>query len=264
MRKNNRIILLTEAAKRACFTPLEIHNKAVRSRKRQGRFLSLAGFTLLELIVAVTIFAVTAVAIYSSFGVGITASRKAEESYKVRQEARHFFSIFSRDLRDAVNFTLLVDPADQNNFKDSLEGSADRVTFWRPLRIKGEGSKRMIRLTYYIKNDGMGPDGTETKSVYRKLQAYEDIVKDEEAAGTESAMVSGISGFELEYIYFTGEEIVWDKQWKKNDETAICTLPFAVKVSLAYPLKDGDKTVKFFETVVIPTGSMNEKTGSAP
>ncbi len=223
-----------------------------------------AGFTLLELIVAVTIFAVTAVAIYSSFGVGITASRKAEESYKVRQEARHFFNIFSRDLRAAVNFTLLVDPANQINFKDSLEGSADRVTFWRPLRIKGEGSKRMIRLTYYIKNNRIGPDGKETKSVYRKLQTYEDTVKDEEGTGAESALVSGISDFALEYIYCAGDEVVWDKQWKKKDETVICTLPYAVKISLAYPSKDDSKTVKFSETVIIPTGSLNEKTGSAP
>jgi len=223
-----------------------------------------SGFTLLELIVAVTIFAVTAVAIYSSFGVGITASRKAEVSYQVRQEARHFFSVFSRDLRAAVNFTLLVDPKDQTKFKDSFEGSFDRVTFWRPLIIKGEGSKSVIKLTYYIKNDGIGPDGKETKSVCRKLQTYGETVKDEEGAGAESVLVSGISDFALEYLYYTGEEIVWEKEWKKNDETAICTLPFGVKVSLAYPSKDDSKTVKFFETVIIPAGSLNEKIGSAP
>lgn len=221
-----------------------------------------SGFTLLELIVAVTIFAVTAVAIYSSFGVGIAAWRKAEDSYKVRQEARHFFSLFSRDLMAAVNFTLLVDPKDQTKFKDSFEGSFDLVTFWRPLKIKGEGSKGTIKLTYYLKNDGTDPDGKEVKSVYRKLQTYEESAK--EGAGVESVLVSRISGFELEYIYYAGEEIVWEKEWKKKDDSILGAAPFAVKASLVYPSRDGDKPIKFSETIIIPTGALKEKAGNAP
>lgn len=196
------------------------------------------GFTLLELLIAVTIFSIAAVAIYSSFNVGIRAWRKAEDSYKIRQEARHALDRIGRELRNAVNFTPMP-----------FDGSSNYVSFSRALKIsdsKGGYSEGILKITYTF--------DANAKAVYYILQTYQESAKDE--SGTKSLLTSGISDFKLKYAYRQGDEIIWEDNWKKEEKL----IPFGMKVSLSYPLQEEAQTVEFSETVLIPTGVLKEVT----
>lgn len=63
------------------------------------RFGQRAGFTLLEVLVAVTIFSIIAVAIYSTFRVGMKSYSAGREHMEIIQSGRVVFNTISRDLR---------------------------------------------------------------------------------------------------------------------------------------------------------------------
>lgn len=201
------------------------------------------GFTFLELLIAVAIFSISAVAIYSSFNVGIRAWRKAEDSYKIRQEARQALNMMARELRSALSFKL---KKTDETFKDSFDGSSDEVSFWRALRIADskEGYPAGIyKITYKLE---------ETQSLHRVLRSYRQYVNIEGEEDSGSVFISGLSGFKLEYAYAKGGGIDWQSTWKDEQEV----LPFMVKVTLSFPSQGKAEPVDFTETILIPTGEL--------
>jgi len=63
------------------------------------RRLRRAGFTLLEIIVAVTIFSILTVAVYSTFRIGLRSYKAGREQMVINQTGRVAFDLFARDLR---------------------------------------------------------------------------------------------------------------------------------------------------------------------
>ncbi|KPK39576.1 MAG: hypothetical protein AMJ78_08300 [Omnitrophica WOR_2 bacterium SM23_29] len=198
----------------------------------------LCGFTLLELLIAVTIFSIVAVAIYSSFNVGIRAWRKAENSYKIRQEARHVLNTIGRELRCAINSTVMP-----------FEGSSNYVSFCRAMKVsnpQGGYSEGIFKITYTF--------DAEDKVVYYVLQTYEETAKEE--SGTKSLLASGVSDFKLQYAYLDVDKIVWMDNWEKEE----LNIPLGVKVSLYYPSQNEGQVAEYSETIFIPTGILKEAT----
>lgn len=202
------------------------------------------GFTLLELIIAITIFAISCTAIYSSFNVGINAWRKAEKAYEARQQARRALEIVSRELRGAINF--MLKDAD-GSLKDSFEGYSDKVSFWCDMKaseFKEKKEEGIFKITYYVKSG----------SLYRKAQRYK-----REEAEAESVLIDAVSELKFEYAYADVEKIWWAKIWKKADSEPLPLVPLAVRVSLIYASANEEGEAEFSDVVVIPTGSFKTK-----
>ena len=60
------------------------------------------GFTLIEMVVSLTIFSVISLSVYSSFAGGITVWRKAEEFSSVYQTARLVLDSMALELTNTV------------------------------------------------------------------------------------------------------------------------------------------------------------------
>jgi type II secretion system protein J len=192
------------------------------------------GFTFLELLIAVTIFSIVAVAIYSSFNVGIRAWGKTEGSYKIRQEARHSLDTMGRELRCAVKLTL-KDPAGAEI--DSFEGSSAKISFWRPTK---EG---VSKVTYLFDK--------EARALYYISQPYKEALAG--AEGVKSLLASGVSDLKVKYAYLDGDDVVWQDGWKDKDHG----IPMGVKAALSYDTDNG-QTVEFDDTVFVPTGVIKD------
>jgi len=193
------------------------------------------GFTFLELLIAVTIFSIVAVAVYSSFNVGIHAWRKTEGSYKVKQEARHAFDIMGRDLRCAIDF---IRKNPDGSVINSFEGSSAKVSFWRASK---DG---VIKITYLFDK--------EAKALYYISQTYKEASGGEN--GNKSPLAYGISDLKLKYAYRDGENIIWQDDWESKESD----IPKGVKASIYYEADNGGGPVEFFDTVLIPTGVVND------
>ncbi|MFA5339578.1 MAG: type II secretion system protein [Candidatus Omnitrophota bacterium] len=183
-----------------------------------------AGFTLVELLIAMLIFSIVSISIYLSFNVGIRAWQKGEGSYRSRQEVRYLLGTLSRELRNAVNSQVIV-----------FSGSADSVSFCRA--VNG-----LFRVTYEF-DEG-------EKAVYRVLRNYKD-----NGAGTRSRLASGISAVKFRYLYKKDGRPVWGDSWQEDYKE----VPFGVQVFLTYNTGGSAEPLKISRTVLIPTGTLKDE-----
>ena len=186
-----------------------------------------AGFTFIELLVSMLIFSIVALSIYLSFNVGISAWRKGEEGYKIRQGARYLFSSISREMRNAVASKEIM-----------FSGGADSVSFCK-------AANGLFKVSYEF-------NGSEN-AVYKVVQTYKENASGE--PGVRSRLVSGLSGFQLQYSYKNGEKIEWRDAWQEQENI----VPFAVKISLTYNPGGETQPAVISQTVVIPTGVLKEE-----
>lgn len=184
-----------------------------------------AGFTFLELLVGTLIFSMLAIAIYSSFSIGVRAWRRGEEDYRSRQEARYLLNTLSRELRCAVNSSLI-----------RFSGESGSVSFCK-------ASDGIYEVTYLYE--------PEQKSVYRLMRTYAESIN--AGAGVRSKVASGISDFKMTFAYKEGGKIVWQEFW--NEENA--AVPYGIKV-LIEPSPGGKQ---YSLTILVPTGTLRDEEG---
>jgi type II secretion system protein J len=190
------------------------------------------GFTFIELIIAVSIFAVVAVAIYSTFGSGISAWKKAQAAQKLYQEIRLGLGKMTLDLENAAFYS-------QKDGFANFEGKKDMLSFYSLVEnLQAEPAHRALhKITYSLEE----PD------LKRLEQSFAQSVQ-EAPEGEPEVLASGIKRLNLLYCYQQEGEppYKWKDSW--NDLQAI---PQGIKIELV--LSESDDLV-FTKFVFIPTG----------
>ena len=217
------------------------------------------GFTFIELIVAVTIFAIIAVSIYSTFNAGVRMWLKTSPMIEADQGMRIFFNTASLDLKNSVAYypkpvsaTSTFAPTAFSSYGVeeplNFEGEQDRISFMTVInvsdpdgRIRGE----IARVAYiYDKTN---------KCVKRLVATKREGFDDAKAIAVE--MIRPIDGkdFGFQYCYKSATssandyEYEWTDTWEgeKNKQK----IPRGVKI----------KAGEFTGTVFIPTGELGEE-----
>ncbi len=170
------------------------------------------GFTLIELVVSLTIFSVISLAIYSSFAGGISVWRKAREFSAVYQTARLLLDDMATELKNAVK----VSGTEFNGGPRSLS--------FITLRQGSHGASarratQIVKVTFEVLRDP-------SASGYALFRRQASNLK---VRGEAELMVGSLSSLEFQYTYknSVGEIQPWAKVWKMNDE-----LPLGVKITL--------------------------------
>lgn len=201
------------------------------------------GFTFIEMIVAVTIFTIIAVSIYSTFHAGIKIWLKTNPMIEVNQSTRLFFNIISSDLKGAIKYTTRED-------EPNFEGEKQRIAFMTLVDVSGEETplhKEPARVIYDFK---IIEEGKAAKPVIRRSVAAGKEGFDEDKA-VPAEIMSGVSeedfGFEYCYIVGSADNKEYTYQWKDKweDEDKV-NIPRGIKV----------KAGKFEKTVFVPTGEL--------
>jgi general secretion pathway protein J len=194
-----------------------LHRPTFRNRARPAR--SAAGFTLLELLVALAIFAVMAVAVYSSLGIILeTSSRLTEEGNRLR-ELQTTMRIIQRDLEQIAKRPIrsgyeeelpaLIWPGLDNRLEFTANGRAN------PLR---EPRCSLQRLAFEVK------DG--------RLFRLSWPVLDQAVDSTPfiRPLLSDITGFEVSFLTGAGQV---HAQWPPDDPAVNPkSLPRVIRVIL--------------------------------
>ena len=211
------------------------------------------GFTFIELIIAVTIFAIVAVSIYSTFNAGIRVWLKTSPMIEENQALRIFFNTISTDLKNAVtyydNSTVLTKPGFGQEYEGEInfEGAPDKISFIAIVNISDTGAslhKELARITYiYDKTN---------KAVKRLVATKAEGLKEENAKSVD--LLSGIEekDFGFEYCYKSiisnsDYEYEWKDAWEEKN---VRNIPRGIRVRLG----------EFKKTVFIPTGALGEET----
>lgn len=203
------------------------------------RRLRIQGFTFIELMIAVSIFAVVSVAIYATFNSGLSAWKKAEQSQNICQDVRLALEKMALDLENAVIYS--PDPEFSN-----FEGKNNKISFYSLKEVFQTipSHLELRKITYAL------DESTQTLQRWEEnfaQSAQETTVQEPEDFATQ------IKTLAFSYCYEDeGSDPLY--QWK-DEWDAVKEIPQGVKIELEV----GAEKLTFTKYVFIPTGKKGKE-----
>ena len=209
------------------------------------RKASRIGITLVELILALGIFAVVCVAIYSSFSLGLSVWRKTQKAQNLFQDIRLALDKIAQDLENAVKYS---EDEDFLNFV----GEQKKLSFYAVVESyhRFPGHPELKKITYSLKQG----NGEDANILQRLEQAFPDSQEESETQEPEE-IVTKVNAFNFYYCYL--DETIdppsykWTTAWNFAQE-----IPQGVKVELG---PDAEEAPVFTKYVFIATGEKGQE-----
>ncbi len=215
-----------------------IHQKKTTKRRkvfalRHRMLFSRRGMTLMEILIVVSLIAMTSVAIYSALSNGLRVWERSQQLV-IEEDVAIFFDKFSQDLRNAFRYSM---------FK--FEGGQQRITF--PTIIHMLADKRSgLPQKEYVDQPGKVEyyyDGLED-ILYRRQANYSQALNGH--FFKKRALIHGVEAVKFSYFYYAeGREIY--------SPDVLETYPSRVEVEVEFSDKQGKKKMNRF--IDIPLGS---------
>jgi prepilin-type N-terminal cleavage/methylation domain-containing protein len=200
------------------------------------------GFTLIEILIASSIFSLVILGLYSAFQTGIFAYNRIDSAFNIYQTARILFNRMESDLKNSFIYS-----EDDSKF----QGTGSGLEFFSAVDSFTESTSvvAICRIKYYLEADSL------KRSCQQGLDALQDgaDIEGEEL----SADVKEVS---LQYAYSKGikdKPFEWQDSWpQENVPESKKTLPLAVKIKLSLIERDRHKketqVVEFTKIVLLP------------
>lgn len=189
------------------------------------------GFTLLEVLLAVSLVAMVALALYSTFNSGIRVMSLVNQP-GAEEDLNIFFEKLSRDLQNSFHYATIP-----------FQGKSDRFSFATTIQTDEElgGDHGIGRVTYAY--------DSAHSAILRTQENISQIYK--EKTGPSSKVFFPLSSFQLQYYKYDPVEKAyeWKEEW---EETANKMIPLAVKVVLHFQEEGREQSVA--RTIAIPVG----------
>lgn len=187
---------------------------------RQPRGIHCRGMTLLELLIAVAVFAVLAVLAYGGLNVVMNNSRTANIEAERLANVQRVFARIGADMEQMTNRPVRDAFGDTQAavLSDFDEAAGSRIEFSRQglQNPAGKARSSLQRVAYQLRE----------RQLIRKSWAVLDRAQDSEAY--EAEMLDGVKRFEVHFIGSSGERIT---NWQANPALGEY-LPRAVEVTL--------------------------------
>lgn len=204
------------------------------SRGRQ----SSRGFTLIEVVLALSIFALIGAVLYGAFSLSHSAVEKSQASFEGNQKLRSFTELLGSYIRSAYPYRQSAQ--DRTVFFD---GQEEHLTFVSSISLAmgGRGMAK-IRIAWERGEQGEGPIQLEEEVPVRFSMS-----EDGAAGGILNDVVVQERVKELRFAYLDpkSEDELWEERWDGSEKLA---LPRAVRLS--YRNHDG-KEIRWVFPVMI-------------
>ncbi len=211
------------------------------------------GFTFIELIIAVTIFAIIAVSIYSTFSAGLKIWLKTSPMIEANQAYRIFYNTIALDLKNALAYYEKTETLTKPGFGQEYEGrinfsgSSQKISFITVIQVSDPGDaaahEELARVTYIY--------DAASKTIRRLVAAKSEGLNEETAKAVD--MLTGIEekDFGFEYCYKnmisnSDYEYEWKDSW---DEKNVLKIPRGIRIHAGI----------YRKTVFVPSGELGEK-----
>lgn len=218
------------------------------------------GFTLLELLVAISILAMVSVLIYGAFS-AMQKSRAGLERVQERyREGRMAMQRMSRDLQSCylslhvpVDTRLVVQKTSFIGKRGSPTDRVDFNTFSNTRRDRNAHESDQAEVSYFGSEN---PDRSGTLDLARRVSTHPDL--DPQHGGRVEVLATDIDLFRLEYL--DPQSGMWNENW---DTTQAATgqpnrLPLQVRITLVLNSGERSRTdsgrnrVRFMTVVSLP------------
>ena len=189
------------------------------------------GFTLLELILSISILSLVLVTIYGTLSMGSRTWEKGERDIEKIQRERVVMNLLARAIKST--FPYKVTPSERDTHKEfyAFDGKKDSISFVSTTPLKGEKGG-LSWLTFWVEDD-------EGLVVVEQDALRTDIFEEKESMDKDEMEVldQQVTAIQFEYYKLKsgkteGEgEGEWEEKWDAEKEG---TLPNAVKVELTF------------------------------
>jgi len=189
------------------------HMVIFTNRKIPDTMISRAGFTILELIISITILTFVALIIGQGFRIGANAWNKGEAETVETQKLRILSGMLTQQLKSFYLYRTKPD----NMAKRSIvfKGENDSILFVTTLTDRTFGGLKWVRYSYkegvLYYREGLLPD----KDVMEKIEGDAEVLD------------SDIG--EVLFEYYESKNDQWKNTWEDED-----SIPDAVRVTLSY------------------------------
>ena len=176
-------------------------------------------FSLVELLISVSIFAVVSVAIYSTFSSGLTVLRRSKNIDLAQQKFLLKIEKFSRDLRQTPTFN-----------KQLFSGTKDKLSF------AGIINEMPSRLTYYYDNSSAAfmYNADELSNIIDEKGAIDPKLKSKSAV-----FINKVKEAKFSYLLLDLKKnnYEWLEEWKEK------YLPLALKLNIVTDKQNYETTI---------------------
>ena len=219
----------------------------------QYRRLSAAGFTLLEILVAVFILSVVVTTVLASFNMVFSTTGELEASAAVFEAGKTCLNRITRDLENIFVLDRPIykppersSPADPYRFQSPLEGSGGtkiaKLRFASRAHVALSGSRRdgIAEIVYYLQQDAAG-----SLSLKRADNLYPYPRFEERSA--DPVLCENVKSLAFEFVDADGNA---SEEWDSEATKFGYATPAVVAVRLE--VGDGDGAYLFQTTVALP------------
>jgi prepilin-type N-terminal cleavage/methylation domain-containing protein len=186
-----------------------------------GQSLAAAGFTLIEVVLAITIFALMGGVLYGAFSLSHSAVEKSEKSFGRSQKTRSTGDLLATYLRSGFPYRESIQ--EQSIF---FEGESNSLTFVSSYShaLGGRGMATIALETEDIDNN---------RTRFRLIETAPVRVEGGDAGQRNSlVMEDGVRNFQLAYLDVEGDKETWEERWDGKERRR---LPRAVRISFIDP-----------------------------
>ena len=203
---------------------------------------NLRGFTVIEVLMALTIFSVVALCLFSIFVSGIKLSHRFEKQGNTYRQLRWPFDVMEKDFMNIVFYDFSRSYPDRQAF----QGEEDNVTF-----IVSTGNKGLKVIRYYLETpqktaintvilgktykknvDGVIKSEKEQPINYliREERDFVDYLSDDKSGIHKKIVARDVKegGLKLNYAFFDvqNQQLSWGEDWHSG------SLPSAIRVEM--------------------------------
>lgn len=235
------------------------------------------GFTFIELIIALTIFAIIALGIYSTFSTGLNTWRRGEDANRLEQEARWALDKMAKELQDAIIYNYGQSYPDTQLFL----GEKDKISFLTLTYSFSTKLSEIKRITYSLEvpeygtiyKTQMGTRGkrpsrilahygqseASLNSLQRKEETLVQSLQSQEQSSIKSEALTSLvksDGLLFSYAFKemeeAGETITWKEKWEDSAK-----LPKGIKITLILqnPKNPAEEAI-FTKTIFLERGEL--------
>ncbi len=189
-----------------------------------------AGFTLLELIISLTIIAIIAMMVQNGFRLSVGAWEKGESAIEDQQRYRYALELIQRQLSSSLPHTSSKKVKTDSDVV--FKGDDASLEFVSRMSLLSRESSGMIRVRYRVevKDDGKSVLLVESRLVDRLSLSFHDEPGEEDWC----VLLSGLRDFTFDYLTglptedILGDASNWESSWGDSGEHK--GLPLALRV----------------------------------
>jgi len=196
-----------------------------------------SGFTLLEMVVTLTILGFIVLIIFGAFRLGISAWDKGESSREEYQKMRAVSQLVSRQLKSIVPYKIKTEKAEGDYL--AFEGRARSLKFVSALSMR---TKQPEGFVYAIYEFSEGSKGSRLVAYEQRVLIRKNFFEEDPKEESGVPLVEGISDIRFEYYQeedsLKSRKEEWVEEWNAKEEK---DLPRAVRMTVTYKNRLSEK-----------------------